>query len=90
MRIEELEAICERVGLSVEDLRGLRQSPDIAFKKKIVYYILRHKKLMTLQEVGRMCNKDHSTINKQLVTLNTVIRNIGALTSEVDFDGVID
>ena len=75
-----LEKVAKKYGLSVEDIKGAKRTKDIAYARHITIYMIRKLTDMSLPQIGKLFNRDHTTILSS-------IRNI---QSEIGSNSVID
>lgn len=55
-----VERVCAEYGVTVRALRSTNRNPRITWPRQVAYYLLREAKL-SLPEIGRCLNRDHST-----------------------------
>ena len=83
-------AVFEKYGIKREDLTGQKRTKDIANARHITIYLIRSITDMSLPNIGKLFDRDHSTvlasisnIEKKLINDPVLRREIEALTKEV-------
>lgn len=61
-RKELVEMLCEKYNLPVEQLTDKMGSRDLSYKRFWIWAELRYKYNWTYSSIGRMCDRDHTTI----------------------------
>jgi chromosomal replication initiation ATPase DnaA len=62
-RAEQIKArVLERYAYSWQDVSGKARYRDLVFVRHLIMYLLRKKTSMSLNEIGRMFNRDHSSV----------------------------
>ena len=69
------EKVAKKYGVSVEDIKGVKRTKDIAFARHIAIYMIRKLTDMSLPQLGKLFKRDHTTI---LSSIKTVEREINA------------
>ena len=71
-----LSAVSRKYGISVEDIKSKKKTDTIANARHISIYIIRHETGLSLKEIGKIFNRDHTTIlasvQKVEINLKTV------------------
>lgn len=71
-----LNAVSRKYGVSAEDLKSKKKTENIANARHVAIYIIRKEADLSLKEIGRLFNRDHTTvmasINKIEINLKTV------------------
>jgi chromosomal replication initiator protein len=57
-----LQAVCQRFGLSTQDILGDQRSREVLMARQVAMYLLREKAQLPLQQIGQMFGKNHSTV----------------------------
>lgn len=57
-----LQAVCQRFGLTAQDILGDQRSREVLMARQIAMYLLREKAQLPLQQIGQMFGKNHSTV----------------------------
>ncbi len=57
-----LQAVCQRFGLTTQDILGDQRSREVLMARQIAMYLLREKAQLPLQQIGQMFGKNHSTV----------------------------
>lgn len=57
-----LQAVCERFGLTTQDILGEQRSREVLMARQIAMYLLRERAHLSLQQIGQMFGKNHSTV----------------------------
>ena len=71
-----LNAVSKKYGVSAEDIKSKKKTENIASARHVAIYIIRKETELSLKEIGRLFNRDHTTImasiNKVDINLKTV------------------
>ncbi len=57
-----LNEVCRRYDLTPEDLKGRRRTNNVATARHVAVYLIRNMTDMSLPAIGRIFNRDHTTI----------------------------
>lgn len=57
-----LQAVCQRFGLTTQDILGEQRSREVLMARQIAMYLLRERAHLPLQQIGQMFGKNHSTV----------------------------
>lgn len=57
-----LQAVCQRFGLTTQDILGDQRSKEVLMARQIAMYLLRERAQLPLQQIGQMFGKNHSTV----------------------------
>lgn len=60
-----LGVVSEKTGVSIEDIKGKRRKPNIVTARQLYYYFSKkrkHKNKETLESIGALVNRHHSTV----------------------------
>ena len=85
--IEETRKVVEyahKYGVTVEDIRGKRRTREIAQARHVCIYIMRTVTDLSLPSIGRVFNRDHSTILSSIDTIQAKIREDASLENDID------
>ena len=61
LRIKMIMDVCDKFGCNFIDVFSTRRGQNVISAKKVIYWILRREGLSYV-EIGRMLNKDHSSV----------------------------
>jgi len=77
-------AVARKYGVTVEDIRGKRRTREIAQARHVCIYIMRTVTDLSLPSIGRVFNRDHSTILSSIDTIQAKIREDASLENDID------
>ena len=77
-----LEKVAKKYGVTVEDIKGTKRTKEIAWARHISIYLIRRLTDMSLPQIGRLLNRDHTTV---INSLKTIERELGS-NSMTDID----
>ena len=77
-------AVANKYGVTVEDIRGSRRTKDIAMARHVSIYIMRNVTGMSLPSIGKVFNRDHTTILSSIKTVEKEIRDSAAVENDID------
>ena len=77
-------AVARKYGVTVEDIRGKRRTREIAQARHVCIYIMRTVTEMSLPSIGRVFNRDHTTILSSIETIQAKIREDASLENDID------
>lgn len=69
------EKVGKKYGVSVEDIKGVKRTKDIAYARHITIYMMRKLTDMSLPQIGKLFKRDHTTV---LSSIKTIEREISA------------
>ncbi len=69
------EKVAKKYGVSVDDIKGVKRTKDIAYARHITIYMIRKLTDMSLPQIGKLFNRDHTTI---LSSIKTIERELGS------------
>ncbi len=72
-----LEKVSQKLGVSVEEIKGTRRNKEIAYARHISIYIIKKLTSLPYTQIGKIMKRDHATI---MSSLRTVERQLGANT----------
>lgn len=78
-----LTNVSRHYSVSVEDLKGKKRTQDIAMARHISIYIIRTMTEMSLPAIGKVFNRDHTTIINSLEKVETEIKANPTLDIEI-------
>ena len=77
-------AVARKYGVTVEDIRGKRRTREIAQARHVCIYIMRTVTDLSLPSIGRVFNRDHTTILSSVDTITEKIREDASLENDID------
>ena len=77
-----LEKVAKKYGVSTEDIRGSKRTKEIAWARHISIYLIRKLTDMSLPQIGKIFNRDHTTV---INSLKTIEKELGS-NSITDID----
>jgi len=82
-----LEAVCQHLGVSLDQLRSAGRARDLAYARHLAMYLLRGESQLTFAAIAQLLNKkDHSTV---VHACNQIATQLGVSTSvRADIDAV--
>ena len=69
------DAVSEKYGVSKEEIYGTHRTKEIATARHVTIYLLRNLTDMSFPNIGRMFNRDHSTIMKSIDVVERRLRS---------------
>ncbi len=72
-----LDKVSQKLGVSVEEIKGTRRNKEIAYARHISIYIIKKLTSLPYTQIGKIMQRDHATI---MSSLRTVERQLGANT----------
>jgi len=79
-----LEVVAEWFDISIKDILGYRRSRNIVNARSVVAFILRNNTSMSLQEIGTLINRDHSSVIQAVRRIKTLVDNEVSWRIDVD------
>jgi len=76
-----LQAVCQRFGLTTQDILGDQRSREVLMARQIAMYLLRERAQLPLQQIGQMFGKNHSTVLHAYNRVKTSLNKDKELTS---------
>lgn len=76
-----LQAVCQRFGLTTQDILGDQRSREVLMARQIAMYLLREKARLPLQQIGQMFGKNHSTVLHAYNRVKTSLNNDTEITN---------
>ena len=77
-------AVARKYGVTVEDIRGKRRTREIAQARHVCIYIMRTVTDLSLPSIGRVFNRDHTTILSSVDTIAEKIREDASLENDIE------
>jgi chromosomal replication initiator protein len=69
------DAVSEKYGVSKEEIYGTHRTKEIATARHVTIYLLRNLTDMSFPNIGRMFNRDHSTIMNSIDVVERRLRS---------------
>ncbi len=76
-----LQAVCQRFGLTTQDILGAQRRREVLMARQIAMYLLRERARMPLQQIGQIFGKNHSTVLHACNRVKTSIHKDKEITS---------
>ena len=85
VKIEKiLSSVAKKYGISVDDLKGKKRSREIAMARHIAIYIIRTIVEKSYPDIGKIFNRDHSTVLASYDLIANKMKEDVILESEVN------
>ena len=78
-----IAAVAKRYGVSSEDILGVKRTKDIKTARNLAMYIIRQVTDLSLNSIGVMFDRDHSTIHSNITAVEKQLKTDAALESEI-------
>ena len=78
-----LEEIAKSFGVSTEDIRGERKTTEISLARQAAIYIIRETTNLTLDDIGKIFNKKHSTVLYSIEAIDTKMDDNAELKNNI-------
>ena len=78
-----IAAVAKRYGVSSEDILGVKRTKDIKTARNLAMYIIRQVTDLSLNSIGVMFDRDHSTIHSNITAVEKQLKTDAALDSEI-------
>ena len=78
-----LSAVSKQYGVSVDDIKSKRKNSNIANARHVAVYIIRTELDLSYPSIGKILNRDHSTIVDSFEKTKVNVRTKSSLASEV-------
>ena len=78
-----IAAVAKRYGVSSEDILGVKRTKDIKTARNLAMYIIRQVTDLSLNSIGVMFDRDHSTIHSNITAVEKQLKTDTALDSEI-------
>ena len=86
-----LQAVCQRFGISIQDILGKQRSREVLMARQIAMYLLREKTGLSLQQIGQMFGKNHSTVLHAYNRVKTTLHKDSEITSIIcDLNNILE
>lgn len=79
-----IAGVSNKYGVSADDLKSKKRSQDIAEPRHIAIYIMRRMTEMSLPQIGREFNRDHTTIMSSIAKIDERIKNNSVFEIEIN------
>jgi len=79
-----LEAVSKKYNIPIESIQGKKRTNNIVTARHISIYLVRTMTDMSLPAIGRVFNRDHTTIMNSLDTIEAKLRQSPALEAEIN------
>ena len=76
-------AVAEKYGVTVEEIKGVRRSKHITLPRHVSIYIMRTITNKSLPEIGKIFNRDHTTILASYETIKKMMRDDASIENDV-------
>lgn len=85
VKIEKiLSAVTKKYGVSLEELKGKKRSREIALARHIAIYIVRQMTEKSYPEIGKIFNRDHTTVLSSIEVIDKRMKEDVMVESEVN------
>ncbi len=78
-----IAAVAKRYGVSSEDVLGVKRTKNIKNARNIAMYIIRQATDLSLNSIGTMFERDHSTIHSNITAIEKQLKTDIALENEI-------
>ena len=75
--------MAKRYGVSSEDVLGVKRTKNIKNARNIAMYIIRQATDLSLNSIGTMFERDHSTIHSNITAIEKQLKTDIALENEI-------
>ena len=79
-----ISKVCKKYGLSEDDIKGRKKTKEIAMARHICIYIIRKLTDLSLPAIGRILNRDHTTVMSSLQVIENELRTNPLLDIEIN------
>ena len=79
-----VDKVAKKYGITVEDIKGRKRTREIANPRHIAIFIIRKLTDMSLPAIGRLFNRDHTTIMSSLENIETELKSNSLLEIEIN------
>lgn len=79
-----IETVAAHYGVSVLDILARRRNPKVILPRHVAMYVLKNVSLMSLPEMGRHFDRDHSTIHHAIEKVGELVRSDPSLKQAVE------
>lgn len=77
-------SVYQRYGIKKEELVSAKRNKEVAFTRHVTIYIIREVTEMSLPNIGKIFNRDHSTIMSSIETVEKKLITDAILNVEID------
>lgn len=74
MNDKVIQAVCRKWNVSIDDVCGRSRKQEVVYTRMIIAYFLRQYTTLSTTKIGRLINRDHSTIIHYLKTYDSEFR----------------
>jgi chromosomal replication initiator protein DnaA len=78
------EKVAKKYGITVEDIKGRKRTREIANPRHIAIFIIRKLTDMSLPAIGRLLNRDHTTIMSSLENIESELKANSLMEIEIN------
>ena len=78
-----IAVVVKRYGVTSEDVLGVKRTKNIKNARNIAMYIIRQVTDLSLNSIGVMFERDHSTIHSNITAIEKQLKTDAALESEI-------
>ena len=78
------DAVSEKYGVSKEEIYGTHRTKEIATARHVTIYLLRNLTDMSFPNIGRMFNRDHSTIMNSIDVVERRLRSDNMFVMDIE------
>lgn len=68
-----IKTVTDFFHISKEDLKGNKRTADTVLPRKVAMYLIRQNTTYSLAEIGRIFNRDHSTVLASIQSINDML-----------------
>ena len=79
-----LDCVCSGTGVSSEDILSKKKTKDIVIARQITSYFLRTLNDMSLMDIGKFLNRDHTTIMDSVEKIKNMISSDPAFSEKIN------
>ena len=79
-----VEKVAAKYGVSVDDIYSKKKSGNISNARHISIYLMRRLSELSYPQIGKVLNRDHSTIMASHRIIDTEVKNNSALEIEIN------
>ena len=69
-----IQTVCRKWNVSIDDVCGRSRKQEVVYTRMIIAYFLRQYTTLSTTKIGRLINRDHSTIIHYLKTYDSEFR----------------
>ena len=78
-----LLAVCKKYGILTEDIKSKKKTENIAAARHVAVYIIRELTDLSLKDIGKIFDRDHTTIMSSLNKISINIRTINNFEADI-------